>query len=281
MNHLNYNEKDYISMYFSMYTIPIQMAARYSRYGRASKRVKVAHRMTPYDYAVRSVIFRNGERPRLAENECRNILEGEALMENTQDTSQYMASQRHVHSEQRAVAGNDNLALKLKNLRFAGFAVTGFDQKHGVYEQGFMATIGGVNTVINTGDRFLEAGLPLLVIPTQIIAANPNPLRNAVGVHRDKRLFATVHPKYEEQRQGAVGGSFYNQAVAALRRDDVNHPTIQNPIAAQRYSKKFEVGTVIRGGRSGQPIDVVLHANANIIENDRFLAAVQEAPQEA
>jgi hypothetical protein len=277
MNHLNYNEKDYISMYFSMYTIPIQMAARYSRYGRASKRVKVAHRMTPYDYAVRSVIFRNGEQPRLAENECRNILEGEALMENTQDTSQYMASQRHVHSEQRAVAGNDGLGLKLKNLRFAGFAVTGFDQKYGVYEQGFMATIGGVNTVINTGDRFLEAGLPLLVIPTQINNAANN-LRNAIGVHRDKKLFATVHPKYEEQERGVIGGSFYNQAVAALQVDDVNHPTIQNPIAAQRYLKKFEVGTVIRGGRSGQPIDVVLHANANIIENDRRNVA---APQEA
>jgi hypothetical protein len=271
MNHLNYNEKDYISMYFSMYTIPIQMAARYSRYGRASKRVKVAHRMTPYDYAVRSVIFRNGEQPRLAENECRNILEGEALMENTQDTSQYMASQRHVHSDQRAVAGNDALGLKLKNLRFAGFAVTGFDQKYGVYEQGFMATIGGVNTVVNTGDRFLEAGLPLLVIPTQINGANP--LRNAIGVHRDKRLFATVHPKYEEQQQGAVGGSFYNQAVAALLNDGVNHPDIRDAISAQRYLKKFEVGTVIRGGRSGQPIDVVLHANANIIENDRIVAA--------
>jgi len=226
-------------------------AARYSSYGRATKRVKVAHRMTPYDYAVRSIIFQDSNL-----GERQNILEGEALMENHTDVSTYLASQRHVHSDQRALLGrdvsdDDELKDALENLRFAGFAVTGFDQKYGVYEQGFMATIGGVNTVINTGNKYLEAGLPVLVLPTK----GNNRRAGIKGVHRDKRLFAVVHPNFN------VGGNdAYSEAVTALQGAG------QTRQEAEKYLQKFAVGTCIRGGRSGQPVDVVLHANSNIIE---------------
>ncbi len=160
------------------------------RYGRARKRVKVAHRMTPYDYALRSIII-TGEK-----GERDNILEGEALFENALSRSKYMASQRHVHSDLELVNGeaitNDTeLGKALKNLRFAGFAVTGFDQKYGVYEQGFMATIGGVNTVMNTGEEMINTGQVVYVIPVKT-DSNKQLHPSIKGVVRSKRLAATV-----------------------------------------------------------------------------------------
>jgi len=240
------------------------MAARYSSYGRATKRVKVAHRMTPYDYAVRSIIFQDSNL-----GERQNILEGEALMESIPNVSTYLATQRHVHSDQIALLGNNvatdaELVRALRDLRFAGFAVTGFDQKYGVYEQGFMATIGGVNTVMNTGSKYLEAGLPVLVIPTKDAGNDAHKRAGIKGVHRDKHLFALVHPTYVNN-----GTDPYSRAVAALMADD----GINSRLAAEDYLKKFMVGTCIRGGRAGQPVDVVLHASSGIIEQTILIRA--------
>ena len=240
------------------------MAARYSSYGRATKRVKVAHRMTPYDYAVRSIIFQDSNL-----GERQNILEGEALMESIPNVSTYLATQRHVHSDQVALLGNNvatdaELARALRDLRFAGFAVTGFDQKYGVYEQGFMATIGGVNTVMNTGSKYLEAGLPVLVIPTKDTGNDAHKRAGIKGVHRDKHLFALVHPTYVDG-----GTDPYSRAVAAL----INEPGVRGRLAAEDYLKKFMVGTCIRGGRAGQPVDVVLHASSGVIEQSILIQA--------
>ena len=216
------------------------MSGKYTSYGRARKRVKVMHRMTPYDYAVRSIIFSTKS---ACSGECQNILEGEALMENIQNRSQYLATFGHVHSDQRALLEQEEddesrLTTALESLRFAGFAVTGFDQKHGVYEQGFMATIGGVNTVMNTGDGALRAGDSLYVIPTK-----KHENKYIKGVHRDKHQFALVNNEsklFKDAADAVVGG--------------------------ESYLQKFAVGTCIRGGRVGQPVDVVLHANANCIK---------------
>lgn len=201
----------------------------FSSYGRSRKRVKVAHRMTPYDHAVRSIILDSTQK----NSEQANILEGEALMEDWSQRSSYMASQRHVHSnlEYFDKAGKD----LLKDLRFAGFAVTGFSQKHGVYEQGFMATIGGVNTVMNTGDKYIEEGKEVYVLPV----SSGKELR-IKGVPRSKKLFALV-------------------------QDNSNLFKAAEEEKSTAYLKKFAVGTCIRGGRVGQPVDVVLHANSSCI----------------
>ena len=243
------------------------MSGRYSTYGRANKRVKVAHRMTPYDYALRSVILRSNER---VSGECQNILEGEALMESTSDRSKYYASQRHVHSDQRALGNNGSLQDALKDLRFAGFAVTGFDQKYGVYEQGFVASIGGVDTVMNTGDGVLETGKEALVLPT----AADNNVR-IKGVNRTKSVFSIVHASHDEQNQIAGRGTHYEDAVIAAANlvtdkevndaDDFNGLDDDERARAVNYLKKFAVGTVIRGGRKFQPVDIVLHANSTVI----------------
>ena len=241
------------------------MSSRYST-GRARKRVKVAHRMTPYDYALRSVIVENSENP---PGECKNIFEGEALMENVDQRAQYYATQRHVHSDQRAVSANLNLQQKLQKLRFAGFAVTGYDHKTSVYEQGFMSTIGGVNTVMNTGDKALEVGKEIYVLPTQ----GDNNVR-IQGIHANKNVFAVVQAKLNADNNIAQAGLFADAVIAAAQLvgiDGVNDVDTFNGAGAadkQRainYLRKFCVGTCIRGGRKGQPVDVVLHANANIL----------------
>lgn len=254
------------------------MRSRYST-GRASKRVKVAHRLTPYDYALRSVILDDTSG---VTGECQNILEGEALMENTKNRAQYYATFRHVHSDQRAVAGQARpgvgryrLRDKLEDLRFAGFAVTGYDSKHSVYEQGFMSTIGGVNTVINTGDKPLEAGQEVFVLPTD----GNNDNQRIKGVHNMKQLFSTVHARhladnnlppnetghYADALRAAYAIVSGNAAPAdAAAYNGLNDDAGKK--SAVDFLRKFAVGTCIRGGRKTQPVDIVLHANANILQ---------------
>ena len=238
-----------------------------SSYGRLNKRVKVTHRMTPYDVVVRSVILNNnGEQPSQIDTESRNILEGEVLMEKDTDRSLYLSNHRHVHSSQNAwtfeAENNDNgLKSKVENLRYAGISVTGFDARHGQYQQGFMSTIGGLNSIMNSGDKALLAGKEVYVVPTK--AAN---MTNIVGVPRNKNLFATVHDDSGLFKDAA------EQAIGNPRPDDVSPQTAVNLANQQTWDRqavqklrKFCIGTCLRGGRKNQLVDVVLHSSANTI----------------
>lgn len=232
-----------------------------SSYGRLSKRVKVTHRMTPYDVAVRSVILSDSD----LSTERRNILEGEVLMEKDTDRSLYLSNHRHVHSDQDAWSYNDNggrgsLREKVTNFRYAGIAVTGYDARHGVYQQGFMSTIGGLNSIMNTGSSTLSAGKEVYVIPTE----RPNENHNLIGVPRNKNLFATVHDDNPQWRIAAANALPPTPAGNLDERDaaaDVD-AWDRRATAAMR---KFCIGTVLRGGRKSQLVDVVLHSSAHVI----------------
>lgn len=236
-----------------------------SSYGRLSKRVKVTHRMTPYDVAVRSVILSDSD----LTTERRNILEGEVLMEKDTDRSLYLSNHRHVHSDQDAWTyssdpnddnGNTLLREKVTNFRYAGIAVTGYDGRHGVYQQGFMSTIGGLNSIMNTGTSTLSAGKEVYVVPTK--ESNEN--HNLIGVPRNKNLFATVHDDDPQWRLAAanalpqLAGNVLDERGNAGNKEEWD----RRATAAMR---KFCIGTVLRGGRKSQLVDVVLHSSAHVI----------------
>lgn len=217
------------------------------------KRVKVTHRMTPYDVMVRSVII-NDNGSAIKKDEDKNILEGEVLMENDTQRSLYLSSHRHVHSNQDAFGDIDTATTaaaeytKLcKELRYAGIAVTGFDAANGVYQQGFMSTIGGLNTLMNTGDSALVAGKEVFVVPVP----NNDKRPSFSGISRTKKLFATVH-------EDLALTSLWGQCAEELA-------TGKSPAEKQNAMRKFCIGTVLRGGRKGQLVDVVLHSSASVI----------------
>ena len=235
-----------------------------SSYGRLNKRVKVTHRMTPYDVVVRSVILSDGnggDNAPVIDAESRNILEGEVLMERDTDRSLYLSNHRHVHSDQRAWtfdgANEDaKLTQKVSDLRYAGISVTGFDARHGQYQQGFMSTVGGLNSIMNTGDRALVAGKEVYAVPT--IGGDNGHKTNIIGVPRSKKLFATVHedsPLFREAASVAIGN--------ARPADDAGK-LLWDRQAVQKL-RKFCIGTCLRGGRKNQLVDVVLHSSANVI----------------
>ena len=232
-----------------------------SSYGRLNKRVKVTHRMTPYDVVVRSVILNNnGEQPSQIDTESRNILEGEVLMEKDTDRSLYLSNHRHVHSSQNAWTfeaenDDDGFKSKVENLRYAGISVTGFDARHGQYQQGFMSTIGGLNSIMNSGDKALLAGKEVYVVPTK--AAN---MTNIIGVPRNKNLFATVHDDsdlFKDAAEAVIGNARPDAANLAAQQE-WDRRAVQN-------LRKFCIGTCLRGGRKNQLVDVVLHSSANTI----------------
>lgn len=231
-----------------------------SSYGRLNKRVKVTHRMTPYDVVVRSVILSDetGSGAPVIDAESRNILEGEVLMEKDTDRSLYLSNHRHVHSDQRAwqFDGPGELESKVANLRYAGISVTGFDARSGQYQQGFMSTIGGLNSIMNTGDRALVAGKEVYAVPTS--SAAPEHKTNIIGVPRSKKLFATVHedsPLFIAAATAAIGNGRPDEADAQAEWDR----------RAVQKLRKFCIGTCLRGGRRNQLVDVVLHSSANVI----------------
>ena len=200
---------------------------------RPNKRVKMLHRSTPYDYVVRSMLNISGDVP---EKECRNVLEGEILMTDPKGRGAYLSSHAHVHSDQRAFGKSKSHVNLLDNLQVAGFAVTGFNEGTSQYAQGFMSTVGGVNTVMNTGVSQIAAGKLIYALPRKTTSKTPH-IR---GVHTSKVLFALSDED----------GQDYKDALDVKGGD------------ASKLDK-FCVGTALCSSRSGQTVDVLLHSRVS------------------
>ena len=198
-----------------------------SAYRRPNKRVKMLHRSTPYDYIVRTKLNIAGEVP---ESECRNILEGEILMTDPTAAGVYRSSHAHVHSDVRAF-GN-NLQNLLTNLQYAGIAVTGYNEATSQYAQGFMATVGGVNTIMNTGSSSIKAGKLIYALPR----TNKGP--RISGIHSSRMSFALSDKD---------GQDYKDAAASAIPKVIID-------------LDKFCIGTALSSARSGQTIDVLLHS---------------------
>ena len=115
----------------------------------------------------------------------------------------------------------------MNDLKYAGVAVTGFQPETDVFEQGFVVTVAGLNTLFNNGASTLYPG--------DIICADiPNPKDRSRNSHQT----GIPHGKLQ----------FVVSPYRLLQK------AIGEPSAS-----KFIMGTALSYAKPGDPVDVVLH----------------------
>jgi hypothetical protein len=182
--------------------------------------------------------------PAVGTDEAFKVLEGEVLMQQDKpNVRRYGDHQMHVFSfanglkagggALNASAPEDdqppNKAAVLEGLRYAGVAVTEFTPEKDVFEQGFVMTMGGLNTLFNNGAS--------TIYPGDIICADiPNPAD--AGARKNRALQTGVpHDKLQ----------FIVTPFRILAND------------IGQLAARFIMGTALSYSRPGAPVDVVLH----------------------
>jgi hypothetical protein len=196
--------------------------------------------------------------PAMGTDEAFQVMEGEILMQtNRNSVRRYGDHQMHVFSfanglegdgkilnENAPDAGQPAKASVLENIRYAGVAVTGFQPEKDIFEQGFVLTLAGLNTLFNNGRHTLYPG--------QLICADiPNPADSRAskqralqtGIPHDKLQFV-VTPFEKLAQELGTGG--------------------QPTDASTKLASRFIMGTALSYSRPGAPVDVVLH-KCNVI----------------
>lgn len=139
----------------------------------------------------------------------------------------------------------------LNRLEYAGVAVTEFKPEADVYEQGFVATLGGLNTLFNNGDTVINAGATLCVdLPKTSRGRKARALQT--GVPNEKLQFVVTTLKAMREAYG-----------------DIAH--------------KYIIGTALSYARPGHPVDIVLH-RCNVVISSASLdssAASDSSPPSA
>ena len=196
--------------------------------------------------------------PAVGTDEAFQVMEGEILMQNVASgTRRYGDHQCHVYSFanglkgdaqtlQAGVGGFGEKAKVMKGLRYAGVAVTEFTPEKDIYEQGFVMTMGGLNTLFNNGSE--------TIYPGDVICADiPNP---ADARSRKNRALQTGVPHGKLQF-----------VVATLN-------TLSSEIGVPEAAR-FIMGTAMSYSRPGAPVDVVLH-RCNMMVNGGGAADEEE-----
>lgn len=181
--------------------------------------------------------------PACANNEAFQVMEGEVLMQTQQPgVRRYGDHQMHVFSFANGLTKSDipldpdniedkNKAQVLSGLKYAGVAVTGFQPETDVFEQGFVVTVAGLNTLFNNGNKTLYPG--------DIICADiPDTTRQ-----RDSLQTGIPHGKKQ----------FVVSSYERLSRE-----------VGVELASRFIMGTALSYSKVGDPVDVVLH-KCNVI----------------
>jgi hypothetical protein len=124
----------------------------------------------------------------------------------------------------------------LQKIKYAGVAVTGFKPDVDVYEQGFVLTVAGLNTLFNSGSRTLYPG--------DIICADiPNPADR--GKRKNRAL------------QGGIPHEKLQFVVTPYEE-------LKKQVGSELASSLI-MGTALSYSKPGAPVDVVLH-RCNVIQ---------------
>ena len=196
---------------------------------RRRKRVRPIARVTSYDMNVQYDLRRkqdcmtgkgtsHGLFAKPLHEESYNVLEGEILM-SLDKSKRYMDGNIHAFSFAnglgddvspsvlRALASSDSRVRKravviaryqiLSRLTYSGIAVTPFYAERNSYQdmmQGFVSNVGGLNTLVNTGESQIRPGDTITVgLPPnfKFDADSFNKYKKHEGIPLDKLLFAT------------------------------------------------------------------------------------------
>lgn len=193
--------------------------------------------------------------PAVGTDEAFQVMEGEVLMQcHKNSVRRYGDHQMHVFSFANGLEADDH-ALNasapessqpkkkavLSGLKYAGVAVTEFRPEKDIFEQGFVMTMAGLNTLFNNGKNTLYPG-------DLICADIPNPADKG---QRKNRALQTGVPHDKLQ---FVIAPYHKLAEELGTRDKPD-----NALAS-----RFIMGTALSYSRPGAPVDVVLH-KCNVI----------------
>lgn len=194
--------------------------------------------------------------PAVGTDEAFKVCEGEILMQtNKPGVRRYGDHQMHVFSFANGLKGDGQILnasggeledgyekmAVLQGLRYAGVSVTEFTPEKDVFEQGFVMTMGGLNTIFNNGAT--------TIYPGDIICADiPNP---ADARSRKNRALQTGVPREKLQ--------FIVTPFLQLEND-----------VGTDLASRFIMGTALSYSRPGSPLDVVLHRCNNIVMGGDF-----------
>lgn len=231
------------------------------------RRIKPYARPTSFDYNVRydirqyqDVKYNRVKKPffRAASNdEVFRVMEGELLAKSNQANARYNDKELHVFSFANGLTAPESAPVNNANgeflettangaidqrevrravlgtIQYMGVAVTEFSPARDVYEQGFVATIAGLNTLYNNGTETVYPGQTVCMdLPVLRQNGNGNHFKRALqqGVPRDKLQFI-LRPHQD-------------------MLDDYKDLTLVN---------RFIIGTAISYSRPGDTVDVILH----------------------
>ena len=226
---------------------------------KRARRIKPFARPTSFDFNVRydiqhyqSVKYNRARNPGFPPTQADSamaVMEGEILVKKDAN-AQYTNSQLHVFSFANGLdrvtgdgggADGINAAVEvLRGVKYMGVAVTGFNPGSDQYQQGFVATIAGLNTMFNNGQHTLYPGDTLCMDIPPIGERNGKQNRALQGgVPREKIQFVlTSKNKFDDKYRG-------------------------QPINSANYI----IGTCISYARPGDSVDVILHRVNHSIEN--------------
>lgn len=156
----------------------------------------------------------------------------------------------------------------LAQLKYAGVAVTGFKPEVDIFEQGFVVTVAGLNTIFNNGDSDVHPG-------DLICASVPTPGTGRRGTAATRGARAAGRGQNRANAQGGIPHSKIGFTVTPYRTliqelEDETRLRIRgelSPIvkdAIQELASRFIMGTAMSYAKPGYPLDVVLH-RCNII----------------
>ena len=173
--------------------------------GTIGRRVKPIARPTAFDYNVCVDLAHmhdqkkkdaNGYYPCATEKASHRIMEGEIVVRITDNEAKYTDKRARVTSMLNGLQ-IDGIEDRV---HYMGVAITGHDTHKDPMEQGFPVSVGGLFTLINSGDEEIHAG--------RVIAcgfSSDGPHNRTMGVPEEKILVKTVRWKPGIPRRFIIG----------------------------------------------------------------------------
>jgi len=172
----------------------------------------------------------------------------------------------------------------LKQLKYAGVAVTGFKPEVDIFEQGFVVTVAGLNTIFNNGDSDIHPG-------DLICASVPRPGTGFPGLGGGRGARAAGRAQNRANAQGGIPHSKigftvtpYRTLLRELEVETLERRGLEIDLRRgleidleisqeerdniKELASQFIMGTAMSYAKRGYPVDVVLH-RCNIISVSR------------